>query len=195
MKKSTIIILAVLAVLAVWMLGSYNSMVTKEESVKGGWAQVENVYQRRADLIPNLIKTVKGAADYEISTLVALTDARTKAGTIQFRADELTEENIAKFQKAQEELDGSLSRLLAVSENYPELKANENFRELQSQLEGCENRIAVERRNFNKAAQGYNAYIRRFPNNLFARIFGFEKKGYFKSDEGADKVPEVEFEF
>lgn len=171
----------------------YNTMVEMDESVKGQWAQVENVYQRRADLIPNLVNTVKGYADFEQQTLTEVIEARAKATSINVEAKELTPENIQKFQQAQSQLSGALSRLMVTVERYPELKANQNFLELQAQLEGTENRIAVERKKFNEATQNYNAYIRKFPQLLYAGLFDFEKKGYFEADAGAEEVPEVEF--
>ena len=186
---------AVVGVIVVYAISTYNSMVKKDEGVQGAWSQVENVYQRRADLIPQLVSVVKGAADYERNTLEAVMEARSKATSVQLSADDLTEENMAKFQKAQDQLSSALSRLMAVHEAYPELKANENFRDLQTQLEGTENRIATERKKFNEVVQNYNSYIRRFPANIFAGMFGFDKKAYFKSAEGADKAPEVNFNF
>ena len=169
-------------------------MVEKDEKIAQQWAQVENQYQRRADLIPNLINTVKGAANYEKETLQAVIEARSKATSIQVNADNLTPENIQKFQAAQDQLSGALSRLLVSVERYPELKANKNFLELQAQLEGTENRIATERKRFNDSVGDYNTYIRKFPRNLYAGMFDFEKKGYFESDKGADKAPTVNFD-
>lgn len=171
----------------------YNEMVARREAVTGAWSQVENVYQRRADLIPNLVETVKGAANFEQSTLIAVMEARAKATQITLKADQLTPEKVAQYQQAQQGLSSALGRLLAVSENYPQLKANQNFLELQSQLEGTENRIAVERRNFNQAVQDYNTYIQKFPNNFIAKWFDFEKKGYFEADPDAKKAPSVKF--
>lgn len=171
----------------------YNSMVGKEEAIDGKWAQVENQYQRRMDLIPNLVETVKGAADFEKGTLESVIEARSKATSIQLKSDELTQENLDKFQAAQSQLSGALSRLMMVAEQYPQLQATQAFRDLSVQLEGTENRIAVERMNFNEAVQDYNAYIRKFPNNLTASMFGFEKKAYFKADQGAKEVPKVSF--
>ena len=156
---------------------------------------MENAYQRRLDLIPNLVKTVQGAADYEKGTLTEVIEARAKATSVQVDPSNLTEESIAKFQAAQDQLSSALSRLMVVVERYPELKANENFLELQAQLEGTENRIAVERGKFNETVNDYNSYIRRFPNNIIAGMFNFDKKGYFKATEGADKAPDVEFNF
>ncbi|MBR4199467.1 MAG: LemA family protein [Bacteroidales bacterium] len=196
MKKGTIItIVAIVAVLAIYCISAYNSMVKMDENVTAAWAQVETQYQRRADLIPQLVNVVKGAADYERTTLESVVAARSKATSIQLTADDLTEENLAKYQKAQDELGGALGRLIAISEAYPELKANENFKELQAQLEGTENRIAVARKDFNEAVQSYNSYIRRFPKNIFAGMFGFSQKAYFKAAEGAENAPEVSFDF
>lgn len=171
----------------------YNTMVSQDENVKAKWAQVENVYQRRADLIPNLVTTVKGAANFEKETLTQVVEARAKATSVVIDPNNLTPEAIAQFQAAQGALTGSLSRLMATVEAYPELKANQNFLELQAQLEGTENRITVERRAFNEATQEYNTTVRSFPNNLMAGIFGFKQKGLFKADAGAEKVPEVQF--
>ena len=171
----------------------YNSMVEKEEAVNTAWSNVENQYQRRTDLIPNLVNTVKGYASHEQETLESVVNARSKATQITLNADELTPEKLKAYQAAQGEVGSALSRLLAVTENYPELKANENFQELQAQLEGTENRISVERRNFNQVTQDYNTYIRKFPNNLFAGMFGFDKKPYFEAEAGSQKAPEVKF--
>lgn len=171
----------------------YNSMVEKEEAVNTAWSNVENQYQRRADLIPNLVNTVKGYASHEQETLESVVNARSKATQITLNADELTPEKLKAYQAAQGEVGSALSRLLAVTENYPELRANENFQELQAQLEGTENRISVERRNFNQVTQDYNTYIRKFPNNLFAGMFGFDKKPYFEAEAGSQKAPEVKF--
>jgi len=196
MKKSLIIIIAVIGfilILVMWGSSRYNSLVTKEEGVTAAWSQVENVYQRRADLIPNLVNTVKGYADFEKSTLTGVIEARSKATSVTIDPTNLNEASIQQFQKAQDGLSSALSRLMVVVERYPDLKANQNFMDLQAQLEGTENRIATERRNFNQAAQDYNTQIRRFPSNLFAGIFGFDKKAYFQADEGAEKAPEVKF--
>lgn len=196
MKKGLITI-AVIAVIAValfgWVKGAYNGLVKGEEGVEAAWAQVENVYQRRADLIPNLVATVKGYAAHESETLQAVIDARAKATGITVDASNLSEEALAKFQSAQGELTQALGRLIAVSESYPDLKANQNFLELQSQLEGTENRITVERNKFNETAQGYNTNLRSFPTNIIAGLFNFEKKGYFKAAEGAETALKVEF--
>lgn len=177
-----------------WGCGSYNRLVTLEEGVTASWAQVENVYQRRADLIPNLVATVEGAADFERGTLTDVIEARAKAS--QIKVDESivnSPEKLAEFQAAQGELSGALSRLLVTVERYPELKANQNFLSLQSQLEGTENRIAVERRKFNESAQTFNANIRVMPTALVARLGGFQRKAYFEADAGAQKAPEVKF--
>lgn len=171
----------------------YNTMVSKDEQVEAQWANVQNVYQRRADLVPNLVNTVKGAANFEQETLTQVIEARAKATSVNISADNLTPENIAQYQQAQGQLSGALSRLLATVEAYPELKANQNFLELQAQLEGTENRISVERRKFNETVQDYNAYIRAFPRNFIAGWFDFEKKGYFEAEAGAQEAPTVEF--
>lgn len=197
MKKrkvsSWMIVLAVVVVLFFWVKGVYNKMVTLDEGVQTAWSQVENVYQRRADLIPNLVNTVKGYAQHESSTFEGVVNARAKATQITVDPENLTPEALEKFQKAQGELSSALGRLMAISENYPELKANENFLQLQAQLEGTENRITVERQKFNETARGYNTTIRKFPNNILAGMFGFEKKAYFEAEEGAQRAPEVAF--
>lgn len=192
--KILIVVAAIVALIAI-MAGIYNKMVKLDETVQQAWAQVENVYQRRADLIPNLVKTVQGAAEFEKGTLESVVNARSKASSMQIDPSNLTEENIAKFQQVQDELSSALNRLMVVVERYPELKANQNFLELQAQLEGTENRIAVERKKFNETVQNYNTVIRRFPNNIFAGMFNFDKKGYFKAKEGAENAPEVDFNF
>lgn len=171
----------------------YNSMIEKQEAVTAQWAQVENAYQRRADLIPNLVSTVKGYADFEQETLTAVVEARAKATSINVDPSKLDANSIQQFQQAQDGLSSALARLMVVVEKYPDLKANQNFLELQSQLEGTENRISVERKKFNEAAQEYNTYIRKFPNNLIAGMFDFEKKDYFEAKEGAEEAPKVEF--
>ncbi|WP_262908646.1 LemA family protein [Hymenobacter translucens] len=171
----------------------YNSMVTKDQAVKGQWANVQSAYQRRADLIPNLVNTVKGAANFEKSTLTDVIEARAKATSVQVSPENLTPENIKRFQEAQGQISSGLGRLLAVSENYPELKANANFQELQAQIEGTENRINVERNKFNTVTNDYNGYIRSFPNNLFAGMFGFKEKPYFEADAASQKAPTVQF--
>ena len=171
----------------------YNTMVQYDEAVEGQWAQVENAYQRRADLIPNLVSTVKGYAEFERGTLTEVIEARAKATSMNIDASNLTPDKIAQFQKAQDGLSGALSRLLVSVERYPELKANQNFLELQAQLEGTENRISTERRKFNEVTQQYNTYIRSFPRAVYAGWFGFEKKGYFEAAPGSDQAPKVEF--
>jgi len=192
MKKLMYTLVAVMAVFSFSSCG-YNSMVTLDEQVQSQWAQVQNVYQRRSDLIPNLVNTVKGAANFEQSTLTKVIEARAKATSVTVDASKLTPESIQKFQAAQGELTQSLGRLLVSVERYPELKANQNFLELQSQLEGSENRITVERQKFNEITQVYNSKIRTFPNNITAGMFGFTKKGYFEADAGAAKAPNVQF--
>ena len=192
-KKSIWIVIAVIVVIVLWGVKVNNRMVTMEENVSKAWSNVENVYQRRADLIPNLVNTVKGYAAHETSTFEAVVNARAKATSITVNPENMTADQLKKFQQAQNEVGGALGRLIAVSESYPELKANENFKELQAQLEGTENRIAVERRNFNEAANGYNTYIRKFPQSIIAGMRNFEKKPYFEAEEGANKAPKVEF--
>ena len=193
MKKSTIIILVIVAAVAIWAISAYNSLVKMEEGVESAWAQVENVYQRRADLIPNLVATVKGYAAHESETLEGVIAARSKATQITVDPQDLSAEALKKYQAAQGELGAALGKLLAITENYPDLKANQNFLELQSQLEGTENRITVERQKFNNIAKEYNTGIRKFPKNILAGMFGFERKAYFEANEGADKAPVVEF--
>ena len=192
MKSVKSIALAALAAASLSSCG-YNTMVEKQEAVDAQWAQVENVYQRRADLIPNLVATVKGYASHESETLTAVVEGRTKATSVNVDASSLNQEQLENFQKAQGELSSALGRLLAIQEAYPDLKANENFRDLSAQLEGTENRIATERKKFNDTARDYNTFIKMFPNNLMAGIFSFESKPYFKADEGSDKAPKVEF--
>lgn len=193
MRFKTILIIAAIAAVVFWAVGSYNSLVKMDEGVESAWAQVENVYQRRADLIPNLVSTVKGYAAHESETLEGVIAARSKATQITVDPQNLSPEALQKFQAAQGELGSALGKLLAITENYPDLKANQNFLELQSQLEGTENRITVERQKFNETAKQYNTIIRQFPKNIFAGIFGFEKKPYFEAKEGADVAPVVEF--
>ncbi|TAH25253.1 MAG: LemA family protein [Cytophagales bacterium] len=171
----------------------YNGGIERDEKVSAAWGQVQNVYQRRADLIPNLVSTVKGFATQEKEVLVGVIEARAKATSINIDASKLTPENVKQYQVAQEGLSGALSRLMMVTENYPQLKSNQNFLELQSQLEGTENRIAVERRNFNDAVKDYNTWGRKFPNNLFSGMWDFTKKGYFEADASAQKAPTVKF--
>ena len=193
MKKGTILTLVAIAAVAMWLVSAYNGMVTAEEGVQSAWSQVENVYQRRMDLIPNLVNTVKGYASHEAETLEGIVNARSKATQVTVDPENLTPEQLQKFNEAQGELSGALGKLLAITEAYPDLKANQNFLELQAQLEGTENRIATERKKFNESAMGYNTLIRRFPNSIIASIFGFEKKGYFEAQEGAENAPKVEF--
>ena len=174
----------------------YNTLVSMEEQVNSAWSQVENQYQRRADLIPNLVSTVQGSADFEKSVLTEVTDARSRVGQMNITADDLSDpEKFAAFQNAQDQLSSALSRLLVVAENYPQLKSNENFLQLQSQLEGTENRISVERRRFNETVQSYNTQVRSFPSLISAKIFGFKEKEYFKSVAGSEKAPDVNFDF
>jgi len=197
MKRGYVVIIVIVAVVLVlffWIKGMYNSMVRMDEGVSSAWAQVENVYQRRADLVPNLVATVKGYAEHESSTLEAVVNARAKATQMTVDPSSLSEAEIAQFTAAQDELGAAIGRLLVSVERYPDLKANQNFLELQAQLEGTENRITVERQKFNEAARSYNVTIRRFPNNIFAGMFGFEKKGYFKASEGAEQAPAVSFD-
>lgn len=196
MKKGLVVLIAVVAVVLgifFWFQGNYNNMVKMDEGVQAAWSQVENVYQRRADLIPNLVATVKGYATHEQQTLEGVISARSKATQITVDSQNLTSEELAKYQKAQGELGSALGKLLAITENYPDLKANQNFLELQAQLEGTENRITVERKKFNDVAREYNTTIRQFPKNIVAGMFGFEKKPYFEAQEGAHQAPVVEF--
>jgi LemA protein len=187
------IIIAIVAVLFFWVKGAYNEMVTLDEGVNTAWSQVENQYQRRMDLIPNLVNTVKGYAAHEKETLEGVVNARAEATKTTIDPSNLNEETLKRFQAAQGELSSALSRLMVVVERYPELKANQNFSELQAQLEGTENRISVERKRFNEIAQGYNTYIRKFPNNILSGMFGFQTKAYFSAESGAEKAPSVEF--
>lgn len=195
MKKWIIIGAIVLVVILIYssISGSYNKMVQKDEAVKGQWGNVENVYQRRSDLIPNLVSTVKGYADFEQKTLTDVIEARSKATQVKISPENLNKESFKQFQAAQGELSSTLSRLMMVSEQYPNLKANQNFLDLQAQLEGTENRIAVERKKFNDLSQEYNTLIRSFPKNIWASLFGFEKKDYFEAEAGAEKAPKVDF--
>lgn len=192
MKRLLIAIVGLFTALSFSSCG-YNTMVSKDENVKGKWAQVENAYQRRADLIPNLVSTVKGAAQHEQGTLTAVVEARAKATSVTVNPENLSEEAIAEFQKTQDALSQSIGRLLVSVEAYPDLKANSNFQELQAQLEGTENRISVERRAYNEAVQDYNTTVRSFPNNIMAGMFGFKAKGTFQAAEGSDKAPTVSF--
>ena len=196
MKKSTVTLLVVVGILVVlvgWIVGAYNGLVTLDEETNGKWAQVESAYQRRADLIPNLVNTVKGYADFEKETLTGVIEARSKATGITVDANNLTPEAIANFQAAQGQLSGALSRLLVTVERYPDLKANQNFLSLQSQLESTENRIKIERDRFNTSIKNFNSTIRKFPKTIIASSFGFEKKGYFEADQGTENAPEVSF--
>ena len=195
MKAKSIIILAILAMVVIYGISVNNGFVTAEESVESAWAQVENQYQRRADLIPNLVNTVQSAADFEQETLQSVIEARSRATSITLQANDLNDPaKIQQFQAAQEQLSGALSRLLVSVERYPELKANANFRDLQAQLEGTENRIATERKRFNDTARQYNTEIRKFPGSLIASISGFDRKAYFEANEGAEQPPIVDFE-
>ena len=196
MKKGLIVII-VIAVVALgifmWVKGTYNGLVTKQEGVESAWSQVENVYQRRADLVPNLVATVKGYAAHEKETLEGVVSARAKATQMTVDPTKLDEASLKKVQEAQGELGNAIGRLLMITENDPELKANENFLQLQAQLEGTENRITVERQKFNETAKAYNTEVRKFPANIIAGMFGFERKPYFEAKEGADEAPKVEF--
>ena len=192
MKRLLLYFAALLALVSQSSCG-YNGMVQRDQAVKTSWANVQSQYQRRSDLIPNLVNTVKGAANFEKSTLEGVVEARAKATSVNISADQLTPENIQKFQAAQDQLKQGLGRLIAVSENYPELKANANFQELQAQIEGTENRISVARDGFNSTVNDYNTFTRSFPNNLFAGMFGFAPKGYFEADAGAKDAPKVDF--
>lgn len=194
MKKVMYGILGFFALMLLFGSCGYNSFVKLDEQVQSQWAQVQNVYQRRADLVPNLVSTVKGVANFEKSTLTQVMEARAKATSIQVDPNKLTPDNVKKFQNAQGELSQALGRLMMITENYPNLKANENFLELQAQLEGTENRITVERQRFNEVTQVYNAKVRTFPNNIVAGMFNFDKKGYFEAEVGAAKAPTVKFD-
>lgn len=194
MNIKTLIGLGVVALLVFFGISKYNSLVQEQQQVNQAWAQVENQYQRRADLIPNLVNTVKGAADFEQQTLTDVIEARSKASSIQVSAADLNNpQKMQQFQQAQQQLSGALSRLLVTVEKYPELKANQNFQDLQTQLEGTENRIATERQRFNEAVQSYNTMVQSFPTNVFAGVFGFDKKTYFEADKGASEAPTVDF--
>lgn len=192
-KFFPLILLGVLLLLVFNMCGSYNTAVNKDEKVKAAWSQVENQYQRRSDLIPNLVATVRGYADHEKETLEAVIQARANATKTTVDPTNLTPESIQQFEQAQSSLSSALGRLLVSVERYPDLKANENFLDLQKQLEGTENRISVERRSFNETVNDYNSYIRKFPTNLFAGMFGFSPRGYFQATSGSEKAPEVNF--
>ena len=192
MKKTGIIIAIVVGVVLIWGIGIYNGLVKKQEAVSKAWGQVENVYQRRADLVPNLVALVKNYQEYEQGTLIAVTEARAKkASATSVNMESYTESDLQNFQTAQDELGESLNRLIVSIENYPDLKASENYLTLQAQLAGCENRILTERQRFNEAAKAYNQSLRKFPGNIIANMFNFEKRPYFEADEGADRVPET----
>ena len=192
MKTISKLLVALVALVSLNSCG-YNTMTEKEEAVNKAWSNVENQYQRRADLIPNLVNTVKGYAEHEKETLEAVVAARSKATQITVDPENMTPEKLQEYQKAQGEIGAALGRLLAITEAYPDLKANENFKELQAQLEGTENRISVERRNFNEVARSYNTAIRTFPRTIIAGMFGFDKRPYFEAEEGASSAPEVKF--
>lgn len=194
MKGKAIIFSIIIGLLIIFGISVNNGLVEREENVESAWAQVENQYQRRADLIPNLVNTVRGAADFEQETLTAVIKARSQATSINVSAADLNDPaKIAQFQEAQQQLSGALSRLLVSVERYPELKANSNFRDLQAQLEGTENRLSTERMRFNKAAQGYNTSLRKFPTSIIASIGGFDRKAYFEAEKGAEQAPTVDF--
>ncbi len=196
MKKGYIVLIVIaVIVLSIffWFKGAYNGMVTMREGVEAQWSNVENQYQRRLDLIPNLVNTVKGYAAHEESTLTEVVEARAKATQLRLNLDQLDEATLQQLNQVQGELSSALSRLMAVAENYPDLKANQNFLDLQAQLEGTENRIAVERRKFNEVARAYNTSVRQFPRNLVAGMFGFTPKPYFEATAGAESAPKVEF--
>lgn len=194
MKRRNLLILAIAIFLGITQSScNYNAFVTAEEEVNKAWSQVENVYQRRADLVPQLVSTVKGAAEFEKSTFEAVTEARAQASSIKLDPSQMTEADLKQFQQAQDNLSKSLGKLMVTVEKYPDLKATANFKDLQAQLEGTENRIAVERKKFNEAAQNYNTMIRRFPKNLLAKIYGFEKRPYFQASPEASQAPVIEF--
>ena len=192
-KKGLWITLGVVAVVVIWCVSAYNGLVSKETTVDEAWANVETVYQRRSDLIPNLVNTVKGYAAHEAQTLQAVTSARANATSITIDPSTATPEEMEKWMAAQDEVGKAIGRLIAISESYPELKANENFRDLQVQLEGTENRISTERRKYNEVVKEYNVSVRRFPTNLVASIFGFDRKAMFEAQEGAEVAPVVQF--
>jgi LemA protein len=191
--QSTLLIIALIAIALIGGCNSYNRMVEKDEAISGQWGQVETAYQRRADLIPNLVNTVKGYADFEQETLTQVIEARAKATNVNINPENLDPQAIQQFQAAQDGLSQALGRLMVVVERYPELKANQSFLDLQQQLESTENRIAVERRKFNDTTRDFNTYIRRFPANILAGFFGFDTKGYFEAAEGSEEAPAVEF--
>ena len=192
MQKIGIVIIAIVVAILVWGVGTYNGFIKKQEAVTKAWSQVENVYQRRADLVPNLVALVKNYQEYEQGTLIAVTEARAqKAAATTVNMESYTESDLQAFQTAQDELGESLNRLIISVENYPDLKASDNYLTLQAQLAGCENRILTERQRFNEAAKVYNQSVRQFPSSIIANMFGFEKRPYFEADEGAEKVPET----
>ena len=191
MKKFIITLLIIVGVVFLWGWFTYNGLVAKQENVTKAWSQVENVYQRRADLVPNLVAVVKNYTEYEQGTLIAVTEARAKAANAYVNTENFDENQFANFESAQKELDNTLNRLIVSVENYPDLKANENYLTLQAELAGCENRIQTERERFNEAAKAYNQSVRRFPSNIIAKMFGFEKRPYFEADAGAEKAPET----
>jgi LemA protein len=193
MKRSGLVILAIIAALVLWGISTQRGLVGLDENVKNAWNKVQSEYQQRSDLVGQLVNTVKGVANFEQKTLTDVIEARAKATSITLKADDLTPENMAKFQEAQEQLKGSLSRLLVVAEQYPQLKATENFTKLQGQLEGIENNVKASRNVFNDAIQGYNVKVRSFPGNILAGLFGFKAKEGFKADAGTEKAPEVKF--
>lgn len=192
-NKGLIITIVVIALVALWGISSYNGLVSMDENVSNQWANVETQYQRRSDLIPNLVNTVKGYAKHESQTLGAVMAARSQATQVKIDPSNCTPQQLAAYQKAQGDVTTALGKLLAITENYPDLKANQNFLELQSQLEGTENRINVARKDFNDSAKKYNTSLRRFPRNIIASMFGFEKRNYFEAEAGAEKAPKVEF--
>lgn len=189
MKKFLIVLLIIVGIVLLYGWATYNKLVTRQENVTKAWSQVENVYQRRADLVPNLVAVVKNYSEYEQGTLIAVTEARAKAANATVHTESFDDSEFANFESAQKELDNSLKRLIVSVENYPDLKANENYMNLQVELNGCENRIQTERERFNEAAKTYNESLRRFPSNLIANMFGFEKRPYFEAEAGADKAP------
>ena len=191
MKKTGIIIAIIVGIILIWGIGTYNKLVKSQEAMTKAWGQVENVYQRRADLVPNLVALVKNYAEYEQGTILAVTEARTKAANATVNTENFDENELAEYETAQDELGNSLNRLIVEVENYPDLKANEEYLTLQAQLAGCENRILTERERFNETAKVYNQSVRKFPSSLIAKMFGFEKRAYFEADEGADRVPET----
>lgn len=192
-NKGLIITIVVIALVAIWGISSYNGLVSMDENVSNSWANVETQYQRRSDLIPNLVNTVKGYAKHESETLESVMEARSQATQVKIDPSNCTPQQLAAYQKAQGDVTTALGKLLAITENYPDLKANQNFLELQSQLEGTENRINVARKDFNDTAKKYNTSLRRFPRNIIASMFGFEKRNYFEAEAGAEKAPKVEF--